>query len=126
MKYIKLFEPDEWLFQKVDGNEFARMAETHDALDFTGDEYNKLVNLLKPKGLIYHEEDGNTLYFRLNINEHIDNIKIAKLDDEWYIIFMWNKAPYQFNGANRNQLTHWHFYKCDTFKGVEEWINEMF
>lgn len=114
MKYIKIFESGEWLFQKVDGNEFTRMAETHDALDFTGDEYNKLVNLLKPKGLIYHEEDsGNTLYFRLNINEHIDNIKITKLDDEWYIIVMWNKA-------------HWHFYKCDTFKGVEEWINEMF
>jgi hypothetical protein len=118
MKYIKLFESDECLFQKVDGNEFTRMAETHDALDFTGDEYNKLVNLLKPKGLIYHEEDEKTLYFRLrnrNIytNDHIDNIKITKLDDEWYIIVMWNKA-------------HWHFYKCDTFKGVEEWINEVF
>ena len=120
MKYIKLFESDECLFQKVDGNEFARMAETHDALDFTGDEYNKLVNLLKPNGLIYQfygtyhsEEDEKTLYFRLR-NRHIDNIKVTKLDDEWYIIVMWDKAH------------HWHFYKCDTFKGVEEWINEVF
>ena len=106
---------DEWLFQKIDGNDFDRMRDTIYQIDFTGDEYNKIAELLRPKGLIYYEEDEKDLFFRIRHADgmhNIDNIKISKLDDEWYIIIMWNKI-------------RWHFYKCDTFEGLEEWINEI-
>ena len=113
---------DEFLFKRIDREEYCIIDETLSKVDISNREEDFILDILIKKEIFYTKNSHigwckNELSLLIGwgypyIRTERKSLKVQKYDDDYYVVLYWTGKE-------------WLLYKCDTFDGVKDCLEEL-
>ena len=132
MKYLKtfnesVFEGEDFLYKKINIREYRELELERDRIVPDEVTMDKIYDLIKKKVDDHIDKslilDDTGFYQFTILHEDEDNIYIAPLEDNWYLV------EYQISEWSEDEVSgeyskDTHFYVCDGFEGLAHFIEK--